>query len=152
MRTKFFYQLLRKQLNKTTSGPTPKDEEKAKAVRDLLDRSIETKGVVDIFAAAGIEKADISILDDRFLEEFKSHEQENLRRKRLVEHRYDAKVPRNDAKAPPHSPNGCSKITLSRERIKRCRETMQKSRGAVQIDAHTLLCAAKPAKSCEKRR
>ena len=52
-----FYQLLRKQLRKTTSGPTPKDEEKARAVRELLDRSIESKGVVDIFAAAGIEKA-----------------------------------------------------------------------------------------------
>jgi type I restriction enzyme R subunit len=74
-----FYQLLRKQLNKTTSGPSPKDEQKAKAVRDLLDRSIESKGVVDIFAAAGIEKADISILDETFLEEFKSHEQENIR-------------------------------------------------------------------------
>ena len=79
-----FYQLLRKQLLKTTSGPSPKDEQKAKAVRDLLDRSIESKGVVDIFAAAGIENADISILDEKFLEEFKSHEQENLRLKLLA--------------------------------------------------------------------
>ena len=79
-----FYQLLRKQLLKTTSGPTPQDEDKAKAVRDLLDRSIESKGVVDIFAAAGIKKADISILDESFLEEFKSHEQENLRVKLLA--------------------------------------------------------------------
>ena len=78
-----FYQLLRKQLLKTTSGPSPKDDAKAKAVRDLLDRSIESKGVVDIFAAAGLEKADISILDEKFLEEFKSHEQENLRLKLL---------------------------------------------------------------------
>ncbi len=79
-----FYQVLRKQLNKTTSGPSPKDEQKAKAVRELLDRSIESKGVVDIFAAAGIEKPDISILDEKFLEEFKSHEQENLRLKLLA--------------------------------------------------------------------
>jgi type I restriction enzyme, R subunit len=79
-----FYQLLRKQLIKTTSGPSPKDEQKAKAVRELLDRSIESKGVVDIFAAAGIEKADISILDEKFLEEFKSHEHENLRLKLLA--------------------------------------------------------------------
>ncbi len=74
----------RKQLLKTTSGPTPQDQDRAKAVRDLLDRSIESKGVVDIFAAAGIEKADISILDESFLEEFKSHEQENLRVKLLA--------------------------------------------------------------------
>ncbi len=79
-----FYQLFRKQLIKTTSGPTPKDEEKAKVVRELLDRSIESKGVVDIFAAAGIEKEDISILEEKFLEEFKSHEQENLRLKLLA--------------------------------------------------------------------
>jgi type I restriction enzyme R subunit len=79
-----FYQLLRKQLKKTISGPSPKDEDKAKAVRDLLDRSIETKGVVDIFGAAGIEKPDISILDDTFLEQFKTHEQENLRLKLLA--------------------------------------------------------------------
>jgi type I restriction enzyme, R subunit len=74
-----FYQMLRKQLNKTTSGPSPKDAEKAKAVRDLLDRSIESKGVVDLFGAAGIDKPDISILDDKFLEEFKSHKFANLR-------------------------------------------------------------------------
>jgi type I restriction enzyme R subunit len=79
-----FYQLLRKQLNKAISGPSPKDEEKAKAVRDLLDRSIESKGVVDIFQSAGIEKPDISILDDKFLEEFKSHKEENLRLKLLT--------------------------------------------------------------------
>ena len=79
-----FYQLLRKQLNKTTSGPSPKDGQKAGAVRDLLDRSIESKGVVDIFAAAGIDKPDISILDDKFLEEFQSHKFENLRLKLLT--------------------------------------------------------------------
>lgn len=79
-----FCQLLRKQLNKTTSGPSPTDEAKAKAVRDLLDRSIESKGVVDIFKAAGIEKPDISILDEKFLGEFKSHELENLRLKLLA--------------------------------------------------------------------
>jgi type I restriction enzyme R subunit len=79
-----FCQLLRKQLNKTISGPSPKDERKARAVRELLDRSIETKGVVDIFSAAGIEKPDISILDEQFLQEFKSHEEENLRLKLLA--------------------------------------------------------------------
>ena len=74
-----FYQMLRKQLNKTISGPSSKDGEKARAVRDLLDRSIESKGVVDIFTAAGIDKTDISILDDKFLEEFTSHKFANLR-------------------------------------------------------------------------
>ena len=79
-----FYQLLRKQLRKTTGGPTVKDEAKTQAVRDLLDRSIESKGVVDIFAASGIETPDISILDEKFLGEFKSHEATNLRLKLLA--------------------------------------------------------------------
>src|SRR5205814_4407024 len=56
----------------------------SKAVRELLDRSIESKGVADIFKASGIEKQDISILDEAFLEEFKSHQQENLRLKLLA--------------------------------------------------------------------
>jgi len=79
-----FYQLLRKQLKKTISGPSPKDEERSKAVRELLDQSIESNGVADIFKASGIEKQDISILDEAFLEEFKSHQQENLRLKLLA--------------------------------------------------------------------
>jgi type I restriction enzyme R subunit len=79
-----FYQLLRKQLNKTTSGVSKKNETKATAVRQLLDRSIESKGVVDIFQSAGIEKPDISILDEKFLKDFIAHEQVNLRLKLLT--------------------------------------------------------------------
>ena len=57
-----FFQMLRRQLRKTTPGGATKDDGKEKAVRDLLDRSNESKGVVDIFQAAGIETPDISIL------------------------------------------------------------------------------------------
>jgi len=78
-----FLQMLRKQLRKTTPGGGTRDHAKEKAVRDLLDRSIESKGVVDIFQAAGIETSDISILDEAFLGEFKSHEEANLRLKLL---------------------------------------------------------------------
>ena len=44
---------------------------------------MESEGVVDIFRIAGIEKADVSILDDEFLQTFKDHPQENLRLKLL---------------------------------------------------------------------
>jgi type I restriction enzyme R subunit len=54
-----------------------------KAVRDLVDDTVESEGVVDIFKSAGIAKADISILDDKFLQTFKDHPQENLRLKLL---------------------------------------------------------------------
>jgi len=52
-------------------------------VRDLVDDAVESEGVVDIFKAAGIDKADISILDDKFLQTFKDRKHENLRLKLL---------------------------------------------------------------------
>lgn len=77
-----FYQLVRSELKKTLPG-TRTASEREQAVHDLIDRSIASEGVVDIFKAAGIQKPDISIIDEKFLEEFKSKEQENLRLKLL---------------------------------------------------------------------
>jgi type I restriction enzyme R subunit len=77
-----FYQRVRQQLQKATSGGAPK-QELDKAVRDLIDENVESEGVVDIFKAAGIEKADISILDDQFLQTFKDRPLPNLRLKLL---------------------------------------------------------------------
>lgn len=49
-----------------------------------MERSLEAEEAVDIYAAAGIDKPDISILDEAFLEEFKSEpEKQNLRVKLL---------------------------------------------------------------------
>lgn len=76
-----FFQQVRKQLWKTKGKRPFRDLDHA--VRDLLDDSIESEGVVDIFAAAGIERADISILDDEFLQTFKDQPQQNLRLKLL---------------------------------------------------------------------
>jgi type I restriction enzyme R subunit len=45
--------------------------------------------VVDIFKAAGIEKADLSILDDRFLQTFKDRPHPNLRLKLLEQLMHD---------------------------------------------------------------
>lgn len=77
-----FFQRVRKQLSKATPGRKPKQDVET-AVRDLVDDTIESEGVVDIFKAAGIEKADISILDDQFLQTFKDRKHENLRVKLL---------------------------------------------------------------------
>ena len=65
-----FYQRVRKQIVKTVPGRKP-GADVERAVRDLVDDSVESEGVVDIFKAAGIERADISILDDEFLQTFK---------------------------------------------------------------------------------
>lgn len=73
-----FHQMVRAGLKKTVPGPKEK-ETRERAVRDLIDRSILTNGVIDIYKAAGIDNPDISILDERFLEEFKSKKHQNLR-------------------------------------------------------------------------
>jgi type I restriction enzyme R subunit len=75
-----FCQMIRAGLKKTLpeeKAGTKKERERA--VRDLIDRSISSEGIVDIFKAAGLKRPDISILDEQFLEEFKSKPQENLR-------------------------------------------------------------------------
>lgn len=77
-----FCQRVRKQLLKTIRGRGPtRDIEKA--VRDLVDDTVESEGVVDIFKAAGITRADISILDDQFLQTFKDRPLPDLRLKLL---------------------------------------------------------------------
>ena len=72
-----FYQRVRKQLVKATGQRAELGLEGA--VRDLVDDTVESEGVVDIFAVAGIGQTDISILDDDFLQTFKSRPLPNLR-------------------------------------------------------------------------
>jgi len=48
------------------------------AIRQIVDKTVVAKGVVDVFDAAGIKKPDISILSDDFLEEIRKMEHKNL--------------------------------------------------------------------------
>ncbi len=48
------------------------------AVRQIISRAIVPGGVMDIFEAAGLKKPDISILDEKFLEEVKKLPYKNL--------------------------------------------------------------------------
>ena len=48
------------------------------AVRQIVSRAVASEGVVDIFAAAGLKKPDISILSDEFLAEVRGMPQRNL--------------------------------------------------------------------------
>jgi len=77
-----FYQAIRANVRKTMPRP-PSPATLDKAVRDLMDRSIHTDGVVDLFAKAGIERPDVSIIDDRFVQEHANKEFPNLRLKLL---------------------------------------------------------------------
>jgi type I restriction enzyme R subunit len=77
-----FCQRVRKQITKALPGRKPR-RDLERAVRDLVDDTVESEGVVDIFKAAGIERVDVSILDDSFLQTFKDMPQQNLRLKLL---------------------------------------------------------------------
>ncbi len=74
-----FFQTVKAALTKTTGRRNGKsDEDLDHAIRQLVDQAIAPEGVVDIFAAAGLEKPDISILSDAFLAEIWEMPQRNL--------------------------------------------------------------------------
>ncbi len=52
--------------------------EQRAAVRQIISRAVTPEGVMDIFAAAGLQKPDISILSDNFLAEVRGMPQRNL--------------------------------------------------------------------------
>jgi len=62
----------------TVSGSEKSPEEVETAIRQLVSRAVASTEVIDIFAAAGMEKPDISILSDEFLEEVRKLPQRNL--------------------------------------------------------------------------
>jgi type I restriction enzyme R subunit len=73
-----FYQAVRAVLAKGTPGDRKTDEELDHAIRQIVSNAIVSDGVVDIFAAAGLTKPDISILSDEFLAEVRGMPQRNL--------------------------------------------------------------------------
>lgn len=86
------YQLIRNQVRKYKTPPNRKTEdERNKAIRNLLDRSISSSEVKDIFAMVGIPTPDVSIITDDFLRDFqKDKKHEDLRLKLLEKILYDA--------------------------------------------------------------
>jgi len=73
-----FFQAVQAVLAKRAPGEARPEEELDHAVRQIISRAVAPEGVVDIFAAAGLEKPDISILSDEFLAEVRGMPQRNL--------------------------------------------------------------------------
>ncbi len=73
-----FFQAVRAALAKTTDvgahGHVPLEH----AIRQIVSRAIASEGVVDLFAAAGLKKPDLSILSEEFLAEVRGMPQRNL--------------------------------------------------------------------------
>ena len=73
-----FFQAVRAALAKRAPVEERAEEELDHAIRQIISRAIAPEGVVDIFAAAGLKKPDISILSDEFLAEVQGMPQKNL--------------------------------------------------------------------------
>ena len=73
-----FFQAVRAQLVKHAPGERKTDEELDHAIRQIVSKAVVSDEVVDIFAAAGLKKPDISILSDEFLAEVRGMPQRNL--------------------------------------------------------------------------
>ncbi|MCY4470040.1 MAG: type I restriction endonuclease subunit R [Thiotrichales bacterium] len=73
-----FFQAVQSVLVKRAAATARPDEELDQAVRQIISRAVAPEGVIDIFAAAGLEKPDISILSDEFLAEVRGMPQRNL--------------------------------------------------------------------------
>ena len=73
-----FFQAVRAALSKPAASVARHEEDLDLAVRQILSRAVASEGVIDIFAAAGLDKPDISVLSDEFLAEVKDMPHRNL--------------------------------------------------------------------------
>jgi type I restriction enzyme R subunit len=73
-----FFQAVRAVLAKNAIGERKTDEEIEHAIRQIVSRAIVSDEVIDIYAAAGLKRPDISILSDEFLTEVRSMPHRNL--------------------------------------------------------------------------
>jgi type I restriction enzyme R subunit len=73
-----FYQAIKSVLTKSAGGE-PRDPSMIDhAIRQIVSRAVSSDEVIDIFAAAGLKKPDISVLSDEFLAEVRGLPQRNL--------------------------------------------------------------------------
>ncbi len=73
-----FFQAVRSALAKGSAEGLRDADELDHAIRQLVSRAVSSDEVVDIFAAAGLDKPDISILSDEFLAEVRGLPHKNL--------------------------------------------------------------------------
>ena len=73
-----FFQAVRAALSKRAVTDARPEEELDLAVRQIISRAVASEGVMDVFAAAGLEKPDISVLSDEFLAEVQGMPHRNL--------------------------------------------------------------------------
>ena len=73
-----FFEAVAAALSKRSTGERRTEEELDLAVRQIVSKAVASEGVMDIFAAAGLDKPDISVLSDEFLAEVRGMPHRNL--------------------------------------------------------------------------
>ena len=73
-----FFQAVKSVLTKSAGVDRRSPEKIEHAIRQIVSRAVASDEVIDIFAAAGLKKPDISILSDEFLAEVRGMPQRNL--------------------------------------------------------------------------
>lgn len=76
-----FFQAMKARLVKfegSANGTGKSDVEIETAIKQIVDEAISSDKVIDIFEAAGIDKPEISILSDEFLQEVKGMKHQNI--------------------------------------------------------------------------
>jgi type I restriction enzyme R subunit len=73
-----FFQAVKSVLTKSLTDDRRRPDELDYAIRQIVSRAVASDEVIDIFAAAGLQKPDISILSDEFLAEVRGLPQKNL--------------------------------------------------------------------------
>ena len=73
-----FFQAVQAALSKRAPSEARPEEDLDHAVRQIISRVVAFEGVLDIFAAAGLDRPDLSVLSDEFLAEVQGMPQRNL--------------------------------------------------------------------------
>ena len=73
-----FFQAVRAVLSKRAPAEAQAGEEIDHVLRQIVSRAVAPDGVIDVFAAAGLDKPDVSILSDEFLAEMRGMKRRNL--------------------------------------------------------------------------
>jgi len=101
------YQAIRGLLTKKTDAPRKlSDAERELQIKQALAKGIVPEGIVDVFTAAGLDKPNIGLLSDEFLNEVRSMKEKNLAAEalsRLLKGQIKAKFSRNVVRSAQYS-------------------------------------------------
>jgi type I restriction enzyme R subunit len=109
-----FFQAVKSVLTKSAGVDRRSPEEIDHAIRQIVSKAVASDEVIDIFAAAGLKKPDISILSDEFLAEVRGLPQRNLAvemLRKLLEGEIKTRGRKNIVQARSFSPRTCGRPT-----------------------------------------